>query len=108
MSYLHGAAMSERCGISIEHYTEYVADDAFESMKAFGQMLRDRSDDKPVAATLPIYAAALEVVLREAEALGVDNAFHVPLKTHLAKGIADGLGEHDIDAIWSQLFKDTA
>ena len=67
-------------------------------------MLRER--DKGVAATLSIYAAALDVVLREADALGVDNAFHEPLKAHLTKRIADGHGDRDIDAIWPQLFED--
>jgi 3-hydroxyisobutyrate dehydrogenase-like beta-hydroxyacid dehydrogenase len=109
LSFLHGAAICHRSGVSVETFTRNV----IEPFVAGGSLMRfldsvaraagNRRYDEDLQATLDVWNDALGQTIAEIEAADIDTATLQPFKALLDRTVAGGYGQKDIAAVFETL-----
>lgn len=105
LSYLFGAAVCHRTGISVENFTDKVIKPFVSSgslmryLSNAGKAAANRHYQGELQATLDVWDDALQQTIKDLEAINIDTAILRPLKTLLEDTSASGYGESDIAAV---------
>jgi 3-hydroxyisobutyrate dehydrogenase-like beta-hydroxyacid dehydrogenase len=105
LSYLFGAAICHRTGISVQTFTDKVIEPFVSSgslmqyLSNAGKAAANRQYQGELQATLDVWDDALQQTIKDLEAIDIDTAILRPLKTLLEDTSASGYGESDIAAV---------
>ena len=105
MSYLYGAAICHRGGVSVEAFTQNVIEpfisggSLFRYLQNAGQAAASRKYDGELQATLDVWDDALLQVMTDIKAIEIATTILQPLKSLLEETSAQGHGEQDIAAV---------
>lgn len=105
ISFLYGAAICHRGGISVEAFTRDVIEPFISSgslmryLENAGQAAAGRCYDGELQATLDVWDDALRQVITDIEAMDIDTGILQPLKSLLERTSINGYGENDIAAV---------
>ena len=103
IGFLHGAALCESEGMSIENYLsttlQMLASPLTPLMKSSAEMVRQRSYVSTVA-SLNANTAAIEHIVQFSDENGVDRALPACLATSIKQAVAAGYGEDDLAAVF--------
>lgn len=109
LSFLHGAAICHRSGVSVEAFTRNVIEPFISKgslMRFLGNVARaaaKRRYDEDLQATLDVWNDALRHVIADIEASDIDSSTLRPFKELLDRTAASGYGENDIAAVFETL-----
>lgn len=113
ISFLFGAAICHRGGISVEAFTNNVIEPFISSGSLMrylgnaGQAAAKRQYDGELQATLDVWDDALRQIITDIEAIEIDTAILQPLKSLLETSSARGHGESDIASIIETLLSNS-
>lgn len=109
LSFLHGAAICHRSGVSVEAFTRNVIEPFVEGgslMRFLDSVARaagKRRYDEDLQATLDVWNDALRQTIANTEEADIDTATLQPFKVLLDRTAADGYGQKDIAAVFESL-----
>ena len=105
LSFLFGAAICHRSGVSVEAFTNNVIEPFISGgslmryLNNAGRAAGRRRYDEDLQATLDVWNDALRQVIADVEASDIDPATLQPLKALLDQTAANGYGQSDIAAV---------
>ncbi len=109
LSFLHGAAICHRSGVSVESFTHNVIEPFIKggSLMSFldsvARAAAKRRYDEDLQATLDVWNDALRQTIADIEETGIDTATLQPFKALLDRTAAGGYGQKDIAAVFETL-----
>ncbi len=109
LSFLFGAAICQRSGVSVEAFTHKVIEPFISGgslmrvLDKAGRAAAIRRYDEDVQATLDIWNDGLRQMIVDVEASAIDPAMLRPLKALLDQTAANGYGQKDIAAVFETL-----
>lgn len=109
LSFLFGAAICQRSGVSVEAFTHKVIEpfitggSLMRYLDKAGRAAAIRRYDEDVQATLDVWNDGLRQMIVDVEASAIDPAMLRPLKALLDQTAANGYGQKDIAAVFETL-----
>ncbi len=109
LSFLHGAAICHRSGVSVEAFTRNVIEPFVKGgalmrfLDSAARAAAKRRYDEDLQATLDVWNDALRQTITNIEETDIDTATLQPFKALLDRTAASGYGQNDIAAVFETL-----